>query len=32
MSNARGFIQSELITIEQALEKVKSNDSIVSAT
>ncbi|HXY22193.1 MAG TPA: acetyl-CoA hydrolase/transferase C-terminal domain-containing protein, partial [Burkholderiaceae bacterium] len=31
MSQGRDFLQGKLITVEQALEKVKSNDSIVSA-
>jgi acyl-CoA hydrolase len=31
MSDGCSFIQSKLVTVEQALEKVKSNDSIVSA-
>ncbi len=31
MSDGHGFIQSKLVTVEQALEKVRSNDSIVSA-
>lgn len=31
MSDGRSFIQGKLVTIEQALERVKSNDSIVSS-
>lgn len=31
MSDGRSFIQGKLLTVEQALDKVKSNDSIVSA-